>query len=137
MPTDRIAFIFLLSLGAGSLDTATGALLLTLPEWTLHRFGAALPGGGSDILMRFVGAFVLGVGLSYLWGLATPHTDRRTRRLHGVWGTTAVIRASIATFTTIAVVTGSLAPAWLVVAGSDAALAAIQAHGLRARWFES
>lgn len=137
MRSDRTTLVLLVSLGAGLLDTTTGALLVTVPETTLRLFGAAMPGGGGDILMRFVGAFVLGVGLSYLWGLATARFDRRSQRLHGVWGATAAIRACIAAFTLTAVATKQLEPAWLVVSASDATLAAIQLWALKARWFEA
>lgn len=136
MRTDRAIFIVLLSLAAGLLDSTTGALLLTVPQMTLHLFGASMPGGG-DILMRFVGAFVLGVGLAYLWGLATSRYDQRGRRLHGVWGATMMIRMCIAGFTLASVMAGKLEPAWLVVSASDATLAAIQAWGLLNRWFEA
>jgi len=137
MRSDRTTFVILLSLAAGLLDATTGALLVTIPETTLHLFGATLPGGGGDILMRFVGAFVMGVGLSYLWGLATPRFDQRAHRLHGVWGATAAIRTCIAAFTLTAVATKHLEPAWLVVGASDATLALIQIRALKARWFEA
>ena len=137
MRSERTTFIILLSLGAGLLDTTTGVLLVTVPAATLHLFGASMPGEGGDVLMRFVGAFVLGVGLSYLWGLATAGFEIRARRLHGVWGGTAAIRTCIAAFTLTAVATKHLEPAWLIVGFSDATLAVIQAWGLRARWFEA
>jgi hypothetical protein len=135
MRSDRTTFVLLLSLAAGLLDSTTGALLVTIPETTLRLFGATMPGGGGDILMRFVGAFVMGVGLSYLWGLATSRFDQRAQRLHGVWGATAAIRICIAAFTFTAVATRHLEPAWLVVGFSDATLALIQIWGLRSRWF--
>lgn len=137
MRSDRTSIVLLLSLAAGLLDSTTGALLVTVPETTLRMFGATMPGGGGDILMRFVGAFVLGVGLAYLWGLATSRFDQRARRLHGVWGATAMIRTCIATFTLTAVLTGSLGAVWLVVSASDATIALIQGWGLKARWFEA
>ncbi len=137
MRTNRSLVTVLLSLSAGLLDTTTGLLLVTIPERTLTLFGATMPGEGGDILMRFVGAFVGGVGLSYLWALATTRFDVRTRRLHGVWGATTMIRTCIAVFTCTAVATGRLEPAWLVVGASDATIAAIQAWGLRAGWFDT
>jgi hypothetical protein len=137
MRSNRTAFILLLSLAAGLLDSTTGALLVTIPETTLRLFGATMPGGGGDILMRFVGAFVMGVGLSYLWGLAASRFEERTHRLHGVWGATAAIRTCIAVFTLTAVATKHLEPAWLVVGFSDATLALIQIWGLRADWFKA
>jgi hypothetical protein len=137
MRTERSIAIVLLSLGAGLMDTTTGLLLVSIPGKTLALFGATMPGGGSDILMRFVGAFVGGVGLSYLWALATPRFDFRSRRLHGVWGATTMIRTCIALFTFTAVATGHLAPAWLVVGFSDATIAAIQTWGLRAGWLDT
>ena len=135
MRPERAGLITLLSLGAGLLDSATGALLLSVPDLTLRMFGATLPGGGGDILMRFVGAFVLGVGLAYLWGLASSRTDVRRNRLLGVWGATAAVRTCVALFTLTAVSTGGLPSAWLVVSASDAVLAIVQIRGIRRGWF--
>lgn len=116
------------------MDAGTGLLLLANPQLTLSLFGASLPGGG-ELLMRYIGAFVLGVGLAYGWGLAARSPAARLHRLHGVWGATAIIRGCVALFVTSAVLAGHLGAAWLVVATSDVALAAIQVRGLAGGWF--
>lgn len=116
------------------MDASTGVLLVAAPETTLRLFGATMPGGGGDILMRYVGAFVLGVGLAYLWALGWRPASRRGARLHGVWGATTAIRACVAVFTLAAVALGHLEPAWLVVTASDATLAMLQGWGLTAGW---
>jgi hypothetical protein len=129
------AVVLIVSLGSGAMDATTGALLAGAPAATLSLFGATLPGGeAAAILMRFVGVFVAGVGLSYLWALAATSPAVRARRLPGVWGGTAIVRAGVAVFCFAAVASHRLEPAWLAVGATDAMLAAIQILGLRAGW---
>lgn len=139
MPADRTRLILGVSVVAGAMDALTGTLLLTTPATVLSLMGTTTPGGpAGEILVRYIGAFVTGVGLSYFWGLAVPATHgRRFRRMSGVWGATAIVRAVVALFCTGAVATGALAPAWLLVAATDGILAAVQGAALRAGWFES
>ena len=128
----------LVSFAAGAMDTATGVMLIAAPAMTVGLFGATLPGGeDAAILMRWVGVFVLGVGLSYLWAIASGDAATRARRLPGVWGATMVIRTGTALFCFSAVAAHQLDAAWLIVAASDTILAALQAWGLRAGWLES
>jgi len=128
--------VTLLSLGAGTMDATTGLVLVAAPAAALGIFGLALPGGaGAEILMRWIGAFVAGVGLSYLWAVLPRDDATRAQRLPGVWGATAVVRTGVALFCTIAVAARQLEPVWLVVGATDAALAIVQFHGLRKGWF--
>lgn len=133
MHVEQQRAVFAISLIAGGMDTTTGLLLVAAPGFTLAMFGATLPEGG-DVLMRFIGAFVAGIGTSYLWGIATKSNHLRMRRLFGVWGTTAIARAAVAVFTIAAVVTGALEPLWLVVGFTDAILAVTQTALLRHGW---
>jgi hypothetical protein len=135
MALERKHLVLVLTLGAGAMDTTTGLLLVALPATTVALFGAAMP-PGDDILMRFVGAFVAGVGMSYLWALATRDATARANRLPGVWSVTALVRTVIALFVGGAVALGRLDAAWLVVALSDAFLATVQIAGLRAGWLQ-
>jgi hypothetical protein len=107
------------------MDAATGALLLAAPAATVSAFGAALP-PGDDISMRFVGAFVGAVGLSYLLAAVRPAGERRANLIREMWATTALIRSVVAVFVATAVVAGRLHVPWAVVAATDAGIAAIQ-----------
>jgi len=124
-----------LSWFAGLMDATTGVVLVAAPGAALGLADVALPGGeAAAILMRWIGAFVGGVGLSYLWAVAPRSAGERARRLPGVWGATAMIRTGVALFCLMSVVTGALAPIWIVVGLTDAALAIVQSWGLRAGW---
>lgn len=87
-------------------------------------------------MMRFVGAFVAGIGTSYLWGIASKQPVVRMRRLFGVWGATALARGGVALFTTTAVIMGPLEPHWLVVGLTDATLAIVQTMLICRGWFD-
>jgi hypothetical protein len=77
-----------------------------------------------------MGVFICGVGLSY--GLAL---GRRSRG-ETVWAFTALIRAMVAVFLTVRIISGSLAAAWAVVGASDAFVAVVQIFILRAGWWK-
>ncbi len=116
---------------AGLGDAGAGALLLIAPVWTLHVMGiAVLP--QPVVFASFVGVFVLGVGLSYpamplLW-------PRERTRWIGQWFATALIRSFVAVFLLAEVAAGRMEGAWLGVALTDGALAAVQWTGLRLGW---
>ena len=127
----------LYQLAAGLSDTATGLLLLLAPVTTLHlmRINTAPT---PIVFISFIGAFVLGVGLSYLSlairlrrGLVTA------AEWESQWRATAIIRTCIAAFLTIQVATSRMEPAWSLVALSDAALALIQFIGLSRGWLRT
>jgi hypothetical protein len=112
----------LVLLAAGALDAVTGALLVASPARVLSAMGA------TEILaepawMRFIGAFVLGVGAASLAGLARRDDPAR---LAQVLESTAVVRVAIALFTGGCLIAGALSPAWLAVCLSDASVAALQ-----------
>ncbi|MBZ0112615.1 MAG: hypothetical protein K8J08_09150 [Thermoanaerobaculia bacterium] len=125
LPTWGVAYMTL----AGLCDAATGLLLVASPEWVMSVLNLT-PADPSSIFLRWVGAFVLSVGLVYLypWLLSAA---RRRRRFVVVVETTVVIRAVVAAFVSGAVLGGSLEPGWWVVALSDASMALIQVGLLR------
>ncbi len=116
---------------AGGCDLATGLGLIAAPERVLAWMGIVAVPGAASVYLRFIGTFVAGVGASYLLpllldSLRAGATAARPGRLPAVIEVTALVRTGVALFVTVAVVTGALAAAWLSVAGTDAALAALQ-----------
>lgn len=118
---------------AGLSDASTGALLIAAPLFTLRMMGLVVPSDASPFL-SFIGAFVLAVGLAYLYGALLVRRNRSGARLEAVWLLTAMIRSSVAIFVAAAVVSGSLAPGWLAIAVFDGICVVIQARGLRRGW---
>jgi Na+-driven multidrug efflux pump len=88
------------------------------------------PADPSSIFLRWVGAFVLSVGLIYLypWLLSAA---RRRKRFVVVVEATVVIRAVVAVFVFVAILRGSLESGWWVIALSDASMALVQIGLLR------
>ena len=118
---------------AGFSDTSTGALLIAAPVFTIRMMGLSVPYDATPFL-SFIGAFVLAVGLSYLYGALLVRRTNGMPRLEAVWLLTAIIRSSVAIFVLAAVLKGSLAPGWLGIAIFDGICALIQARGLRQGW---
>ena len=118
---------------AGFSDTSTGALLIMAPLFTIRMMGLAVPQDATPFL-SFIGAFVLAVGLSYLYGALLVRRTRGAAHLEAVWLLTAIIRSSVALFVLGAVINGSLAPGWLSIAIFDGICVLIQARGLRMGW---
>jgi hypothetical protein len=118
---------------AGLSDTATGALLCAAPQFALHLMGLhSIP--NTSPFLSYIGAFVLSVGLSYLYGAVLIAIDAPPERMEMVWLLTAFTRSAVAIYVLKAVVIGDLETGWISVALFDAACAAIQAIGLRKRW---
>jgi hypothetical protein len=118
---------------AGASDTSTGALLIAAPVFTLRMMGVSVPYDATPFL-SFIGAFVLAVGLSYLYGALLVRRTGGMPRLEAVWLLTAIIRSSVAIFVLGAVLNHTLAPAWLSIAVFDGICVVIQARGLRRGW---
>ncbi|HEY1579321.1 MAG TPA: hypothetical protein VGF82_19815 [Terracidiphilus sp.] len=125
--------LFAYQLVAGVSDASTGVLLIAAPLFTLRVMGIAAPNDASPFL-SFIGAFVLAVGLCYLYGALLIHRMTGVQRLEAVWLLTAIIRSSVAIFVLAAVLNGSLAPGWLTIAAFDGICVLIQANGLRRGW---
>ena len=109
-------------IGAGEL--LTGVLLLWVPSFTLQLMGIAeVP--GELIYMRFVGAFVGGIGALYLYPfLLAP--ARRLTRLRVVLEATSLVRLWIGFFVASAVLGGALSLPWISVAIFDLTIAIFQ-----------
>ncbi len=118
---------------AGVSDTFTGMLLIAAPIFTIRMMGLSVPYDAIPFL-SFIGAFVLAVGLSYLYGALLVRRSSGVPRLEAVWLLTAIIRSSVAIFVLAAVVNGTLAPGWLTIAIFDGICVLIQARGLRRGW---
>ena len=115
-------------LAAGACDVATGLLLVAAPRFTLSLMGVA-DALSEPAWMRFIGAFVLGVGSIYLYGIARE--PRGGARLTHLMEATALVRAVVAVFTGWAIVAGELSPAWASVCATDAIFATAQVALLR------
>lgn len=127
-PLDRR--VRLLAWLAGASDASTGAALLAAPELMLRLL--AVPPVAEPIFLRWIGAFVLAVGLAYLYPFALA-ASRRKARLRVVFEVTAIARAAVALTVGSAILAGALAAAWWGVALFDLALAAAQV-ALLASW---
>ena len=118
---------------AGLSDTVTGALLSTAPQFTLHLMGLHAP-ADSVPYVSYIGAFVLSVGLCYLYGALLIAIEAPAERMEMVWLLTAFIRSAVAIYVLKGVLVGDLESGWITVAVFDAACVLIQAIGLRKRW---
>lgn len=130
MNMDKRKFLVVWSVAVGSMDALTGLLLVAAPSLVLQSLGIAPPSPDALVFLSWIGVFVGGVGLSYAMALG----DRR--RGKAVWMVTALVRTLVAAFVTWRIDTGSLAPAWLAVALTDAAVAVVQMAVVRAGWWE-
>jgi hypothetical protein len=118
---------------AGVSDASTGVLLIAAPVFTVRMMGLSVPRDATPFL-SFIGAFVLAVGISYLYGALLIHRTGGAPRLEAVWLLTAIIRSSVAIFILAAVLNGTLPAGWLTIAVFDGICVLIQASGLRRGW---
>ena len=81
--------------------------------------------------LRWVGAFVCGVGLLYLYPFAGRDPQRASSRWTTVLEVTALVRVVVALFVAAAVARGELAWQWSSVPVTDMLLAAVQLLMLR------
>jgi hypothetical protein len=121
---------------AGLCDTATGLLLIAAPVWTLGIMGlTVIP--QPVAFVRYIGVFVLSVGLSYLWAaLRWPLSSHAHIGWTTQWKLTALIRTLVALFIVWQVATTAIEIKWISVAFSDGIFAIIQWIGLRKGWLE-
>lgn len=111
-------------------DGTSGLLLVCFPQWTLQLMGIQhLP--LEPVYMQWIGAFVFGVGTSYLLPFLVKGVTMNLLAKRGILLFTAYLRIWVALFVAGAILTGSLEIAWLSVCCSDALLAAIQIILLR------
>jgi hypothetical protein len=117
------------SLAVGGMDAATGLLLILTPTLVMRLLSIPPLPAGAEVLMGWIGTFVLSTGLSY--GLCM----RKGTTAETVWKTTAIVRIAVAVFLAVKIAAGALPAAWWVVAATDAAVAAVQGIGLKAGWW--
>jgi len=117
----------------GLSDTMTGALLMTAPAFTLGMMRLHAP-DSALVYLSFIGAFVLSVGLSCLYGSYLMIRRGSLCKLEVVWLLTAIIRASVSIFVITQILSHMLEAGWLTVAITDGACVLIQAIGLRKGW---
>jgi len=119
---------------AGLCDAGTGVLLVFAPAWTFRLMGLAiLP--QPVAFVRFVGVFVLCVGLSYLGAVAAwPRVPRYEGQWRAQWSITALIRTAVALLLIWQIAAGAMESGWIGVVLTDAAFAIIQWVGLSRGW---
>ena len=128
------SYLFVYQILTGLSDTSTGLLLLFAPELALRLMRVFVP---TDALpyLSYIGAFVLSVGLACLYGAMLTRRILFAQKLEVVWLLTTITRGCVALFVVGKILSGGLAPGWLVVAVTDGLFAAIQAFGLWKGWF--
>lgn len=127
---NRLKLLQSWSFAVGAMDALTGVLLLLSPGLVLRMLGIAPVGDESTVFLRWIGVFVMGVGLSYalvLRGRSAGET---------VWAFTGIVRFLVCVFLLGQVATRHLEPAWMLVALSDGLVGAIQFAGLRLAWWK-
>ena len=119
---------------AGLCDTGTGLLLIVAPARTLRLMGLTIISEPA-VFIRYIGVFVLSVGLTYLWAAASwPLTSHAHIGWSAQWKITALVRTLVAVFIVWQVASSALEIRWTSVALSDGVFAAIQWIGLRKGW---
>ena len=116
--------------GAGVCDASTGLLLLFTPAAALRLMRIErLP--SELVYMQFIGAFVFGVGLSYLLFSRFPRNSAEAAAARAMWIMSAVLRIAVGGFVSVQVLTNTLEARWAIVAFVDLLLAAVQLANLR------
>ena len=118
---------------AGLSDTSAGWFLVLEPQWTLTLMGVRRIPQPIEFA-SFVGVFVLGVGVTYLYATRLPFVAFNTARWQTIWALTALIRTLVAVFLLGEILLGRMERAWLAVAVTDGTLALIQWIGLSKGW---
>ena len=118
-------FVVAISLIAGLADSLTGIFLIADPGLTL-RFMGVDPIAGGEVFLRYIGVFVLGVGLAYFIGLNTIRKRNDWWEMRAIWKVTAILRLCVCLFTSIAIARGALGPGWITVPLTDGFFAFLQ-----------
>ena len=82
---------------AGVCDVSTGMFLIFAPSWTLLQMGVKRPPQSIEFA-GFIGAFVLSVGVAYLYAARLPMNAADAPRWQTVWWLTAMSRTLVASF---------------------------------------
>ncbi len=112
----------LFTLLAGAPDLLTGWGLILVPDTVQELMLVSDPLPSPAV--RIVGAFVAGVGATYVWSAFRPGPGER--RLWNTLSMTAVLRCHVGLVFLILVVARQLGIAWLTVALTDLILALVQ-----------
>jgi len=127
-------WLILYQCAAGLCDASTGLLLIAAPVWTLGLMGLTII-PHPIAFVRYIGVFVLSLGLTYLWAaIRWPLTPRAQIAWSTQWKITALIRALVAVFVVWQVASAAMEVRWMSVALTDAAFALIQWTGLAKGW---
>jgi len=127
---NRLKFLYLWSVGVGAMDAATGLLLIFAPARVLKMLFIAAPPQEAWVFLSWMGVFITGVGLSY------GYVFKGAREAEVAWRITAKIRLLVGAFLCWKICTGDLAPAWVLVACTDLAVAAGQMIFLKLGWWK-
>jgi hypothetical protein len=131
MKTNTVTLARWLAVGAGGMDLVTGLGLVFAPTLVLRWMGVADgsdPTGSSGlqgdglVFLRWVGAFVAAVGVSYLLAVERGGRDR----LRSVMEFTIAFRLAAGCFSAAAVGLGWLSVAWVSVPAADLSLVGVQ-----------
>lgn len=117
----------------GAADVGAGVLLYLAPAVTLRTMGMNAPTDAAPYV-SYIGAFVLSVGLSCLYGALLVKQQATPERLETVWLLTAFARSAVAIYVIKGVLGGELEAPWMAVAAFDTACVLVQAVGLRRKW---
>ena len=98
-------------------DAILGFCFISAPASTLARLGISSP--ADPMMIRFLGHFVVGVGLATLFPLLAAPEARRWPRLAAAFEITAMMRLLVAVFLGSAILSDLLEPAWWTIACSD------------------
>jgi hypothetical protein len=131
---NTLRWLTLFQYAAGLCDAATGLLLVFAPAFTLRLMHVTTAPQPIDFI-GYIGAFVLSVGLSYLWiAVRSPLSAQTCLAWITQWQITALIRSIVALFLIAETAAHRLEPAWVLVALTDGSLAVVQWIGLSRGW---
>lgn len=129
----RRSVLFAYQWTTGISDVSAGALLYVSPLLTMRLMGLHLPSVTAPYL-AYIGAFVLSVGLSCLYGVYLLSRNADVARLETVWLLTAFARSAVAIYIFKGILSGDLEAPWVSIAIFDAVCVMVQAVGLRMGW---